>query len=117
MDGNLILYHVRSGGHILWSTDTVDPRIAFGIMQEDGNFVTYSQNKDIVFWSTATYGNPGSFYFLQDDGNMVVKNRYGDILWTSNTESTCSSKSAFNLIEIRLLIKIFKLLNKIKIKN
>jgi len=76
---------------------TPDPRTAYGIMQEDGNFVTYSQNKAIVFWSTATYGNPGSFFLLQDDGNLVVQNSYGDVLWTSNTESTCSSKSTLNL--------------------
>lgn len=69
-----------------------DPRIAYGIMQDDGNFATYNQNKSNVFWSTGTYGNPGSFFLLQDDGNMVVQNPYGDILWTSNTESTCSSE-------------------------
>ncbi len=91
MDGNLFLYHVGTGS-ILWSIVMADPRIAFCLMQDDGNFVTFSKNKDLVFWSTATYGNPGSFFLLQNDGNMIVQNQYGDILWSSNTESTCSSK-------------------------
>jgi hypothetical protein len=83
-DGNLVLYQGGiAGGTAIWATGT-DGKAGYGMwMQNDGNFVLYSETQ--ALWASNTDGTPGSYLRIQDDGNLVVYAAAGNPLWASNT--------------------------------
>lgn len=82
-DGNLVLYRTDDGVP-LWSSDTWQQPVTHAVMQQDGNFVLYT-DEEKPLWATNTDGNPGAWIVLQDDGNVVLYGDSGVALWASDT--------------------------------
>lgn len=70
-DGNLVLY--KNGGNPIWNSGTAGRGVTDALMQDDGNFVLYSNGKPI--WATNTAGNGGAIFAFQPDGNLVIYTR------------------------------------------
>lgn len=81
-DGNLVLYRTGSTT-ALWTSGTYGKNVRWAVLQEDGNFVMYEENKAI--WSTGTYGKKVSCLIVQTDGNVVVYDIGGLALWSTDT--------------------------------
>jgi hypothetical protein len=80
-DGNLVLY---ASGIALWNSHTWGSVGGAAVMQEDGNFVLYSE-LGTKQWSTSTDGHYGALLAVQDDGNLVVYSNTWAALWVSHT--------------------------------
>jgi hypothetical protein len=86
-DGNLVLYQ---GAIAVWDTKTwnlpVFARPVVAKMQNDGNFVLYTQGGNPI-WATGTDNHPGARLVLQDDRNLVLyaPGQPPGALWVSNT--------------------------------
>jgi hypothetical protein len=85
-DGNLVLLgglpHAET---VLWASGTEKNFLDHAIMQEDCNFVIYSQEGNVL-WATGTNatGRTAPSLVLQDDGNLVF---YASTsFWATNTE-------------------------------
>ena len=74
-DGNLVSYGGTGG--LVWSSNTAGIGVQYGLMQEDGNFVLYS-NAGIV-WQTGTAGRNGAFAQYHEDGTFSVAMH--EVLW------------------------------------
>ncbi|EFJ32922.1 hypothetical protein SELMODRAFT_29034, partial [Selaginella moellendorffii] len=74
IDCNLILY---AENRVLWSTKTSNKGLKCVLrLQEDGNLVLYSFNKNVL-WHSNTYCNNNNCHenanlILQDDCNLVL---------------------------------------------
>jgi hypothetical protein len=124
-DGNLVLYviddmklppdvlHVTSGARDVlklyakpvWSTGTHVPkegnsRGSCCVMEEDGNFVVYDQDRHPVF-ETGTGGHPGSFLRLQSDGNLVLLTDDMKPTWASKTAARLAGDAAIRIQQLR----------------
>jgi hypothetical protein len=69
-DGNLVIYDLRNGHKVIWSSQTYEKAVDHAIMQPDGNFVIYGY--PVAVWATNTYGHGACYITLQDDGNLVL---------------------------------------------
>jgi hypothetical protein len=91
-DGNLVLTRVSSG-IVLWSTGTANNPGAVAVMQDDGNFVVYSNTQGssgsspTALWASGTQAtNP--VLSLGADGNLVIWGSNGGdsyAAWASHT--------------------------------
>ena len=84
-DGNLVIYH-RHTGEPLWSTATSNTCTSRACMQDDGNFVTYCDNRPT--WASGTPGWNGGRLFMQDDGNAVIYDN-NKAIWSSGSDTKC----------------------------
>lgn len=88
-DGNLVLYEgiASPPWRAVWATDTWNlPPLRRPIradMQQDGNFVLYSEIGPE--WASSTHTFPGSRLVLQDDRNLVIYDSNNTARWASNT--------------------------------
>jgi len=83
-DGNIVVYKIKNGRHVLWSSGTSKYNVTKLIMQSDGNLVMYLYRH--ASWSTGTSGNPGVFLIMQNDGNAVIySNTRKKAIWSTNT--------------------------------
>jgi hypothetical protein len=53
------------------------------IMQGDGNFVLYGDERRVL-WSSPTYGHPGAYAIMKSDGVFVIRDAGGNFLWSPN---------------------------------
>jgi hypothetical protein len=72
----------------IWQSNTGGNPGARAVLQQDGNFVVYSES-NAVLWSSNTGGNPGAALSVQNDGNAVLYDN-GRALWASKTVSIVS---------------------------
>ena len=52
------------------------------IMQNDGNFVCYTNDYSTAVWETTTNGHSGAYLAAQNDGNLVVYNSSNVAIWS-----------------------------------
>lgn len=67
-DGNLIA--LNAAGQATWATNTSGRGVNRAVMQEDGNFVLFSDAGPV--WETHTAGQVGAFAQLQENGNFSL---------------------------------------------
>lgn len=87
-DENLVLYERATGGDkAVWATNTQDSWIKQGIMQPDGNFVLYDEDR-IARWSTNTNGKGDKTSILKvaDEGNIFIISG-GKEIWRAREKS------------------------------
>lgn len=87
-DGDLVIAHMREDGSVDQDRSIFNGSGRPGwrcIMQEDGNFVIYSQPYDAVFASN-TSGHPDARLILTDDGRLTLQDRSGERIPASNLE-------------------------------
>lgn len=103
-DGNLVLYQ-NGTTKALWATGTHGKKVAFAIMQGDGNFVVYAPD-NTVLWHAGTQGNPGSVLILQDDGNLVIYAPGNKAIWASNTREPDQRIASVSRDEMEFTVKV-----------
>ena len=84
-----MIYKNHSLLKALWASNTKESQATYAKMQEDGNFVVYTENKT-PRWATGTDHNDGAFLTLQDDGSLVLYSTESKPLWASETKTSCS---------------------------
>lgn len=88
-DGNLVLYEgvATPPWRPVWATNTWNLPPALrpirADMQQDGNFVLYSNTG--AQWASNTWNNPGSRLVMQDDRNLVIYDPNNRPIWATNT--------------------------------
>jgi hypothetical protein len=65
------------------------------VMQPDGNFVLYDENRS-PRWASNTFGT-GQYATFQTDGNLVVYNVFGQALHTGTVPSNTCCNQGYNL--------------------
>jgi len=78
-DGNFVVY---KGAQAIWSSQTFGKNVAFGAMQNDGNFALYSPAGTPIWSTNSGWGGPSSLV-MQPDGNLVIYNISGRPVWAS----------------------------------
>ena len=84
-DGNLSLWSPGSDKP-KWTSKTQGNRVAWAVLQEDGNFVIYKTDGTPV-WATNTSGQRVAWVVVQDDGNVVLYHPSGRVLWATGTNT------------------------------
>ncbi|UGQ14497.1 protein kinase [Yinghuangia sp. ASG 101] len=79
VDGNLVVYHL---GEPTWAADNAWPRGWRAVMQQDGDFVLFDEDGDVL-WSSGTGGHPGATLDVRDDGSVVIVDRNDTVLWAA----------------------------------
>ncbi|AXE25426.1 lectin [Streptomyces globosus] len=82
-DGNLVLS--EPSGSVVWATDTHEQGVQRAVLQDDGNFVLYSDYGPV--WATDTHGNDAGRLVVQADRNVVLYAVDGSPLWESDTNT------------------------------
>ncbi|WP_254564068.1 hypothetical protein [Oscillatoria sp. HE19RPO] len=82
-DGNLVVYD-SSNGKAIWASNTQGTYAWRTYMQDDGNFVVYTDHAKPI-WSSGVYGSQykGSKLFLKNDGNLVIYDTSKNPIWQS----------------------------------
>lgn len=82
-DGNLVVYKAETQEPI-WASKTQGNRAWRTYMQDDGNFVVYTDHAKPV-WQSGVYGSQykGSKLFLEDTGKLVIRKGEEDIVWSN----------------------------------
>jgi hypothetical protein len=90
-DGNLNLYSSLNGDRkVIWSTNTANRQVKYGLFQDDGNFVLYDIN-DKAVWASGTDGR-GAYLSIQNDGNVVIYNDNNVAVWATNTPEPATAR-------------------------
>lgn len=85
LDRNNNLKVVDDEMDILWESGTSHHGSCHLMVQQDGNFVMYTED-DTPIWSTDTHGNEGhNRLIMQEDGNLVLYNENEEPIWATNT--------------------------------
>ncbi|GAB3998701.1 hypothetical protein GCM10028807_47100 [Spirosoma daeguense] len=90
-DGNLFLYSYLNGDRkAIWSTNTANRQVKYGLFQDDGNFVLYDIN-DKAVWASGTDGR-GAYLSIQNDGNVVIYDNAEKPIWATNTQGSNTAR-------------------------
>ncbi|MFF4160919.1 LysM peptidoglycan-binding domain-containing protein [Streptomyces sp. NPDC001678] len=82
-DGNLVLS--EPGGGVVWATGTHEQEVRQAVLQEDGNFVLYTDDGPV--WATDTDGKDADRLIVQADRNVVLYSKDDIPLWASDTDT------------------------------
>lgn len=82
-DGSLVLYNKQ--GSSLWSPpETFQKNSSYAVMQRDGNFVIYGNDKSVI-WASNTYQSGGSQLKVENDGNIAIYTPENTRVWETGT--------------------------------
>lgn len=84
-DGNAV---ITVGSTAIWSTKTLDKggdALKQFVLQDDGNFVAYSVNNNVLFTSNSFVGTQKITITFNKYANLIVTNAVGAKIWESGT--------------------------------